>query len=75
MAGRAILLPTVTWQPWRKKVGARLVFDTDSHSPSDLTDDEKALKIVLGAGLTKEDFEDMQANARALVERIRNDKA
>jgi histidinol phosphatase-like PHP family hydrolase len=55
-----------------KKVGAKLIFDTDSHSPSDLTDDHQALKIILGAGLSGEDFQEMQKNALELVNTIRN---
>jgi histidinol phosphatase-like PHP family hydrolase len=58
-----------------KKVGAKLILDTDSHGPSDLVDDDKALKIVLGAGLSCEDFREMQKNAFELANRIRNGKA
>ncbi len=53
-----------------KKVGAKLIFDTDSHSPSDLTDDGDALRITLGAGLSWEDFAEMQTNALELVSKI-----
>ncbi len=52
-----------------KRVGAPLVYNTDSHSPSDLTSEEEARRIVLGAGLTAEDFAEMQANALKLVKR------
>jgi len=55
-----------------KKVGAKLVFDTDSHSPSDLVDDDQALRIILGAGLSPEDFQEMQKNALGLINSIRN---
>jgi putative hydrolase len=55
-----------------KKVGARLIFDTDSHNPSDLTDDNQALRIILGAGLSREDFQQMQKNALELVNKTRN---
>jgi len=55
-----------------KKVGAKLVFDTDSHSPSDLVDDDQALRIILGAGLSREDFQEMQKNALGLINSIRN---
>jgi putative hydrolase len=54
-----------------KKLGAPLIFDTDSHSPSDLTNDNDALKIVQGAGLSREDFQDMQKNAFELVNSMR----
>jgi histidinol phosphatase-like PHP family hydrolase len=49
--------------------GAKLVINTDSHSPSDLTSEEEARRIVLGAGLSPDDFSAMQANAMELVKR------
>jgi len=49
-----------------EKHGAKLVFDTDSHSPSDLTSAEQARKIVSGAGLKPEMFDVMQQNALEL---------
>lgn len=55
-----------------KKVGAKLIFDTDSHSPSDLVDDNQALRIIQGAGLSPEDFQEMQKNALGLINSIRN---
>jgi putative hydrolase len=56
------------------KVGAPLVFDTDSHSPSDLTSEEQARRIVLGAGLEADDFARMQHNALQLVKRMAEGK-
>lgn len=53
-----------------RSLGARLVLNTDSHSPSDLITEEEGLRIVLGAGLTAGDFAEMQKNARALVRKI-----
>lgn len=53
-----------------KTIGARLVLNTDSHSPSDLITDEEGLRIVQGAGLTVGDFAEMQKNARVLVQKI-----
>ena len=55
-----------------KKVGAKLIFDTDSHSPSDLTNDDYALQITLGAGLSPDDFAQMQKNALDLINKITN---
>lgn len=52
-----------------KKAGARLIFNTDAHSPSDLVTEEQARKVVRGAGLTAEDFYMMQENAVELVKR------
>ena len=51
--------------------GARLVYNTDSHSPGDFTPWEDALRIIRGAGLSDGDAARMQENARALVERKR----
>jgi histidinol phosphatase-like PHP family hydrolase len=50
--------------------GAKLVLNTDSHSPSDLVTDAEALKVALGAGLGEEDFTAMQQNAETLVRKI-----
>jgi putative hydrolase len=40
-----------------KKVGAKMVLDTDAHSPSDLIDTPTALIIARGAGLDKDEAE------------------
>ncbi len=53
-----------------KKHGAKLVVNNDAHAPCDLTSQEHAEKVVLGAGLTKADFNMAQANAAALVEKV-----
>jgi histidinol phosphatase-like PHP family hydrolase len=50
-----------------RKHGVGMVIDTDSHSPSDLKNRESARRIVLGAGLTDADFEQMQKNAAAFL--------
>jgi putative hydrolase len=52
------------------KVGAKMIFDTDTHGPSDLVTEEQARKVVMGAGLTAEDFYGMQKNAVDLVRRV-----
>ncbi|MCX5804999.1 MAG: histidinol phosphate phosphatase domain-containing protein [Proteobacteria bacterium] len=52
-----------------KKTGAKLVFNTDSHSPSDLATEYDAKRIAMGAGLYEEDFYIMQKNAEELVKR------
>lgn len=51
------------------KTGARLVYNTDSHSPGDFTPWNIAIQIIRGAGLTGKDASRMQANARELLER------
>lgn len=53
-----------------KRVNAPLVVNTDAHSPDDLLTREKAMKVVLGAGLESHDFDRMQENARRIVSRI-----
>ncbi|MFP4040642.1 MAG: histidinol phosphate phosphatase domain-containing protein [Desulfosudaceae bacterium] len=50
-----------------RQVGAGLVINTDTHSPSDLIDEDSARRIVLGAGLTEADFRVMQDNAARFV--------
>ncbi|MDD2390472.1 MAG: histidinol phosphate phosphatase domain-containing protein [Desulfobacterales bacterium] len=51
-----------------RKVGAKLLINTDSHEPGDLIDDSQAKRIVRGAGLTEDDFYRMQKNAALLCE-------
>ena len=50
-----------------KKFGARLVLNTDAHSATDLITREEASRIARGAGLTEEDFIQMQLNAEELI--------
>ncbi len=50
-----------------KSVNARLVVNTDAHGHSDLIDADKACRVVRGAGLTEQDFKQMQANAAKLL--------
>jgi histidinol phosphatase-like PHP family hydrolase len=50
-----------------KQHGAKLVLNTDAHEPSDLINDQQAIQIVLGAGLSEDDFEQMQQNAESLL--------
>ena len=52
-----------------KRIGAGLVINSDTHEPEDLIDQEKAARIVRGAGLTEKDFEIMQKNAKNLCAR------
>jgi len=53
-----------------KDVGAALILNTDAHGTEDLIDPIQALRVVLGAGLIEADWEEMQSNARNLLERI-----
>ena len=50
------------------KIGAGLVYNTDSHAPGDFTPRDVALKVIRGAGLSGSDAARMQENARKLVE-------
>lgn len=50
-----------------KAAGARLIINTDAHSPSDLITIEEAERIVMGAGLTADDFMQIMRNAEDLV--------
>jgi len=49
------------------KTGARMVYNTDSHSPEDLTPWDKALRIIKGASLSERDAIKMQENAREII--------
>jgi len=49
--------------------GAKLVVNSDSHSPGDLTSLDMARKIALGAGLSEEQFEQARRNSEALVQK------
>ncbi len=53
-----------------KEVGANMVLNTDSHSPSDLIDDDMAAKIVIGAGLAEKDFRRIVENAEDILQRV-----
>ena len=49
-------------------VGASLVVDSDSHAPGDLLTEELARQIVIGAGLTEEEFAAvLETNPMALL--------
>ncbi|MEN6615913.1 MAG: histidinol phosphate phosphatase domain-containing protein, partial [Syntrophorhabdus sp.] len=50
--------------------GAKMVLNTDCHSPSDLITDDQAFRIACGAGLEISDFRAMQENALNLVRKI-----
>ena len=47
--------------------GAELVLNSDAHEPSDLITEQQAIQIVLGAGLSRDDFDHMQKNAESLL--------
>nr|WP_217423089.1 histidinol phosphate phosphatase domain-containing protein [Methanocella conradii] len=53
-----------------KETGARLVVDTDTHSPEDLINDEKARAIARGSGLSKEEAIAALHNSKDLLSNI-----
>jgi len=57
-----------------RKAGAKLVLNTDSHSPSDLIDKEFARMVGKGAGMTEEEIEVMFQNSEYLVRKASGTK-
>ncbi len=53
-----------------KQTGAKLVLNTDTHSPEDLITLEEARKVLQGAGLSFEEIEDVLRNSEELAERV-----
>lgn len=55
-----------------RKVDAKMVVNTDCHSPDDLITEERAMLIAMGAGLTREEAEYcVQRMPRDIIRRIR----
>ncbi|MBW7897520.1 hypothetical protein B188_23430 [Candidatus Brocadiaceae bacterium B188] len=50
-----------------KKIGAKLVFGSDSHTPDDLLDRSRAEFIARGAGLEEDDIREMFKEAELLI--------
>src|SRR3989337_4049353 len=53
-----------------KRFGVKMVLNTDSHSTSDLISSEMARRIVIGAGLTDEEFRSIGKNAEEILEKV-----
>ena len=51
-----------------KKVGAKMVLDSDSHSDSDFLSPEYARSVLAGCGMNEEDIEEVFANNCKLLE-------
>ncbi len=49
-----------------KKYGVAMLLNSDAHAPGDLIDDEKALRVALGANLNRTDFRKMKGNAEKI---------
>ncbi len=52
-----------------RNAGAKLVLDTDSHSPGNLFSAEWRRQVALGAGLSEAELCDIDRNMQAIVER------
>lgn len=52
------------------EAGAKLVLNTDTHSPEDLLTSAEARKVALGAGLKPAEVDRLYLNASRLVERV-----
>ncbi len=52
-----------------KKIGVKLVLNTDTHQPEDLLNEKKIKEILKEAKLTQSDFAEMQKNAFNLTRR------
>ena len=50
-----------------KKFGTKLIFDSDSHTPDDLLDRNRAECIARGAGLEEKDIEEIFREAESLI--------
>jgi putative hydrolase len=51
--------------------GARLVINTDSHAPGDLITRERALQVLVGAGLREGEAESVMQNNEELLHRLK----
>jgi len=56
---------------WAKEFGARLVLNSDAHSIHDLMTRQFAQAVAHGSGLEDKALEEMLANSRDLIEKIR----
>ncbi|MBI5573574.1 MAG: histidinol phosphate phosphatase domain-containing protein [Elusimicrobia bacterium] len=55
-----------------KKIGAKLVMNTDTHEPEDLFNKKKIKNVLKEANLTEKDFNQMQLNSKKLITKIFN---
>ncbi len=56
---------------WAKEFGARLVLNSDAHAIHDLMTRQFAQRVAHGSGLEDKALEEMLANSRELIEKIR----
>lgn len=53
-----------------RKIGAKMIVNSDTHAPNDLINEEKAYKIAIGAGLIKKEAD--QAIQKTPFDQIKN---
>lgn len=53
-----------------KRIGVEMILNSDAHGPGDLITSEKAMNVVLGAGLNENDFRRMEDNAQKLLDKV-----
>ncbi|MBI3793409.1 MAG: histidinol phosphate phosphatase domain-containing protein [Nitrospinae bacterium] len=51
-----------------RQVGAKLIFNTDTHSPRNIVDRESAIRIVMAAGLSFTEAQEVLGNSQKIVE-------
>jgi histidinol phosphatase-like PHP family hydrolase len=52
-----------------QKMGAPLILNSDTHSPGDIRPVDRLYEIVVGAGLTEDDYISMMKNSEGIVQR------
>lgn len=52
------------------KFGAKLVFNSDSHLPEDLINEDKAKKILSGCGISEGDVKEVRKSSKSIVDKI-----
>jgi histidinol phosphatase-like PHP family hydrolase len=55
------------------KIGAPMILNSDTHSPGDIRPATRLHEIVMGAGLTENDYHTMMKNAEGIVKRCLRD--
>lgn len=53
-----------------QKTGAALIFNSDSHTPSDLLSKDVAVKIIRGTGVSSKEVENIFENSQRLVDKL-----
>jgi len=58
-----------------KRFGAKLVLDTDTHTPENLLDKGKIRKVLAMSGLSLKDYNRMQDNSKRIIEKNKSPKS